>query len=188
MRLGDKIVALTFVKRSALPVATHGKTAAPTVAITEMGQIQLSKLCSEFLNKASTLVMAFDGTIAYLFRPTAKAVAKLGQEYHCKLNYPKQKEGQPEKHGCTFSGATVLRHANEFGASGLYDFKASGNQSFPATLDEKNGCITFTLPVGAIARRPFTPRKKKAPATNANPGEVVGQPVRQDEEIVLDAA
>ena len=183
-------MALTFVKRSALPVVTHGKTAAPTVAITEMGQIQLSKMCAEFIGKAKTLVMAFDATTVYLFKPTAKTVAKVPIEDHVKLSYPAQKEGQPEKHGCTFSGAQILRHANEYGASGLYDFKASGNQSFPATMDEKNGCITFTLPVGAVARRPFTPRKKKvvAPATNANPGEVAGTPVGQDEELVLDAA
>ena len=182
-------MAITFVKRSALPVATHGKTAAPTVAITEMGQIQLGKVCSEFLgSKAKTLVMAFDGSTALLFRSNAKAVAKWPIEDHIKLTYPVQKEGQPEKHGCTFSGAQILRHAKDYGASGLYDFKASGNQTFQATLDEKNGCITFTLPTGAIARRPFTPRKKKVvvPATNANPGEVAGTPV--DEDLVLDAA
>lgn len=175
-------MALKFVKRSQLPPSVRGKSAGgPTVAITENGQLQLSKTSSDFLKEAKTVVLGFDGLKTYIILPTAKLVAKVPAEDHCAVSYPKSGSG------ATISAAAILRSMKEFGASVQYDFKASRNQSFVATLDSKNECIVFDLPVeGKLMPKPVAHRTKTTkptPTPEVAKAATVGEP-----ELVLEMA
>src|ERR1035437_5749648 len=176
------MAGLTFVKRSALPAAIRGKAGALSVAITQHGQIVFSKLATEALKGAKQIVAAFDGDTMYVFVHGAKLVAKVAPEDMINLSFSK-KGGT-----ASFSGAAILRAARDFGASHTYDFAGSGNQSFTPTVDEKNGCLKWTLPEKLVAR-PVVKRAKKAKvlAMQANPGSTNGTPVEQ-EELVLEPA
>ena len=174
-------MALIFVKRSTLPAAVKGKAGSLSVGITSNGQIVFSTLASKALNGAEKVVMAFDGGKAYVFQSGAKLVAKV--DHKDMITVSKSK-----KNGTvSFSGAAILRAARDFGASHTYDFKGSGNQSFPVTVDEKNQALVFELPEKLTAR-PVVKRVKKPKVTAmvANPGEISGVPVGE-EELVLEA-
>jgi hypothetical protein len=176
------MAGLTFVKRSTLPAAMRGKAGSLSVAITHNGQVVFSKLATEALAGAKKVVAAFDGATMYVFQSGAKLVAKVAPEDQISLSFSK-KGGT-----ASFSGAAILRAAVDFGASHLYDFKNSGNQTFIPVNDEKNGCLKWTLPEKLTAR-PVVKRAKKAKATatNANPGSTDGTPVMEDE-LVLEPA
>jgi hypothetical protein len=178
------MAGLTFVKRSTLPAAVKGKAGSLSVAITSNGQIVFSKLATAALNGSKKVVVAFDGATMYVFQSGAKLVAKVAPEDMISLSFAK-KGGT-----ASFSGAAILRAARDFGASHVYDFKASGNQTFPPTVDDKNGCVKITLPE-KLAARPVTKRAKKvkvATGTVANPAETHGTPVGEQEELVLEPA
>jgi hypothetical protein len=170
-------MALTFVKRSTLPAAIRGKAGTLSVSVTVNGQIVLSALSTAALNGATKVVMAFEGAKAYVFPSTAAAVKKVAEADMIGLN--KAKKGGT----VSFSGAAILRAAMGFGASHVYDFKTSGNQSFPVTVHEKEGCLSFELPTH-LTKRPVTARKprakKVAAGTQANPGSTDGTPVGQN--------
>jgi hypothetical protein len=175
-------MAVTFVKRSALPAAIKGKVGTLAVTITSNGQIQLSSLSTKFFGGDKKLVMGFDNGKVYLFKSDAKVVAKVSDADKIDIRYA-------TKGGTSaFSGSAILRDANTFGTH-LYDFKASGNQTFACTEDLKNGCLVFELPAGALTPKPVVHRAKKSKdvGTVANPGETAGTPL-DTEELVLDAA
>lgn len=175
-------MAVTFVKRSTLPVAVKGKVGTLQVTITGNGQVQLSSIATKFFGGDAKLVMGFDAGKVYLFRSDAKVVAKVADQDKISIRYAK-------KGGTSgFSGSAILRDTNTFG-NHIYDFKASGNQSFPCTEDAKNGCLIFDLPAGKLAPKPVVHREKKVKSagTVANPGETSGTPL-ETEELVLDAA
>lgn len=191
-------MGVTFVKRSTLPAPVKGKESTLSVMITNNGQIQLSKKSTDFIESAKHVGMAFDGLKVYIFKPTSPQVSKLDEKDLVTLSYPKK-----EKSGknASFSAASILRAMKDFGASVVYDFKASGNQNFPCKPGKNNDFLVFELPAeGKLTPKVGTPRKKKAkpaPATAANPGEVAGTPVGtvptpapvvEEEEIDLDAA
>ena len=176
------MAGLTFVKRSTLPAAIRGKAGSLSVAVTQHGQIVFSKLATEALNGAKKVVVAFDGSTMYVFQSGAKLVAKVAPEDMINLSFSK-------KGGTAgFSGSAILRAARDFGASLTYDFAGSGNQTFTPTVDEKNGCLKWTLPEKLVAR-PVVKRvkKPKVGAMLANPGSTNGTPVEQ-EELVLEPA
>ena len=176
------MAGLTFVKRSTLPAAIRGKAGSLSVAITSNGQIVFSKLATEALNGAKKVVAAFDGATVYVFQSGAKLVAKVAPEDMISLNFSK-KGGT-----ASFSGAAILRAAKDFGASHVYDFKISGNQTFTPTVDEKNGCLKWSLPEKLTAR-PTVHRVKKPKVTamRAESGSTSGTPVMEDE-LVLEPA
>jgi hypothetical protein len=176
-------MALTFVKRSTLPAAIKGKAGTLSVGITNNGQIVFSSLATKALNGASKVAMGFDGAKAFVFPQGAKLIAKVEDKDLITVSKSK-KTGT-----ISFSGAAILRAARDFGASHTYDFKSSGNQSFPVEVNAKNECLTFVLPEKmepkpVVARKP---RKKLASATVAEVGSTVGTPV-QEEELVLETA
>jgi hypothetical protein len=176
-------MALTFVKRSTLPAAVKGKAGSLSVGVTSNGQIVFSSLATKALNGVEKVVMAFDGAKAYVFQKGAKLVAKVDEKDMITVSKSK-KTGT-----ISFSGAAILRAARDFGASHTYDFKASGNQSFAVTVDEKNNCLTFELPE-KMTPKPVTtrkPRTKLASATVAEVGSTEGVPVSEDE-LVLETA
>lgn len=176
-------MALTFVKRSTLPAAVKGKAGTLSVGVTGNGQIVFSSLATKALNGAEKVVMAFEGAKAYVFPKGAKLVAKVDEKDMITVSKSK-KTGT-----ISFSGAAILRAMKDFGASHVYDFKASGNQSFVITVDEKNSCLTFDLPT-AMTPKPVVarkPRKKLASATKAEVGTTEGVPVAEDE-LVLETA
>src|ERR1017187_4043374 len=175
-------MALTFVKRSALPEPQRGKGGSLSVCVTGMGQIVLSSLATKALAGAKKGVAAFDGATMYFFTEGAKAIAKVDPKDMINLSYSK-KGGT-----AAFGGGAILRAAKEYGASHLYDFKGSGNQTFPVTVNEKNGCISWDLPTHLTARPVVKrPKKVKATAMVANPGKTSGVPVMEDE-LVLESA
>ena len=176
-------MAVTFVKRSALPQAIRGKEGSLSVVVTGNGQVQLSKKSTDALGNPDKIVMGFDGAKVYLFRADSKTVAKVDPKDMIQTNKPKK--------GGTigFAASAILRSAKDYGASHIYDFKKSGNQSFNVTADEKNGYITFELPT-ALAPKPVVHRRKKvkaAVATMATPQSTEGTPV-QEEELILESA
>lgn len=166
-------MSLIFVKRSTLPVARLGKEATNKITITGNGQIQFSKLAIEWLGKPATTVMGVDGGKVYFFKPDAKAVAKVEEKDRVELKYGKKSTN------AYFAGASMLRSADVFGTH-LYDFKASGNQSFVPVMDEKNDALVIDLPNGALAAKPVVKRVPKVKA--------VGSVVETTDELVLDAA
>ena len=171
-------MALTFIKRSMIP-ESRGKEGTVSVGISGNGQIVLSKKAGAFFGEDKTCVMAFDAGKVYLFRPTAKQALKSEAKDHIRWNRGKKSKS------LSFSAGKVLRDEESFGTY-LYDFKASGNQSFPAELDEKSGAVTFIIPAGSLAKRPITHRAKKvvAPAVKATPDSTTGKAV-SEEELVL---
>jgi hypothetical protein len=174
-------MALTFVKRVA--VAVRGKVGTYSVVVNKSGQILLSSLCSKFLNGAKGVFMAFDGGKVYLVRPDAKLVAKEDPKYIRPVRYSK-KSG-----AAAITAGGTLDEAKDFGASHVYDYRKSGNQTFNVTADEKNGCLIFELPATALTPKPVKTRVKKVKvaATKAEPTENVGVPVTEDE-LVLETA
>lgn len=173
---------LKLVNFTKLPVAVKGKASgAPSVSVTEHGQFQMSKLTADFLAKAEKVAIGFDGLTVYVIKPTAKVLAKVAEKdgTFCKVSYP-QKGG-----GATVSAAAILRTMKDWGASVQYDFAGSRNQTFAASLDDKNDWITFELPKeGKLTPKPVVPRAKRdltkeVAKTNAAPSPSV------EEELVL---
>jgi hypothetical protein len=177
------MAGVTFIKRSSVPVAVKGKAATdPTISISEKGQIVLNSLATKWLG--SNLVgLGFSEGKVFLFKETAKALAKMPKEEL--IAFRKATKGEY----LGISGSYILK--NSFG-DWVYDFAASGNQTFKLTEDTKNDALTFDLPKGAIAARPKAarkPRKTAVKSVKAEVGSTVAQPATvesvKEEELVL---
>ena len=183
-------MSIMFVKRSELPMPTRGKEATShTVSISDGGQVTLNTLSTKFFADSPKVAMAFDGSKAYLFREDAPVVVKAIQGKKLGEKDLIVMRVNAKNHTLAFTASQVIVNSTKYGASVAYDFKASGNQTFEATVDEKNKAITFELPEsGKLVPKPHVRAKKvKAAATVANPASQVGTPVTS-EELVLDAA
>jgi hypothetical protein len=183
-------MALTFVKRSTVPVAMKGKEGTTSVMVGGNGSITFSTKATKALGEGTVkIAIAFDADSRKLLivPKGAKAVAKLPDSEFFDLR--QVKGGTSAISG----GGSFLKSSAVFGTA-LYDYAKSGNQSFDVTV-EKEG-ISFTLPAGSLTARPVVHRVKKvkAAATVANPGSTVGTPVAangavvQEEELVLEPA
>jgi len=174
-------MALTFVKRIAV-IGSKGKAGSFSVVVSKNGQILLSSLCSKFLNEAKGVFVAFDAAKIYLVKPDAKLAAKEDPKYLRQVRYSK-KSG-----AAAITASSTLDAATEYGASHVYDYRKSGNQTFSVTADEKNGYLWFEVPT-SLTPKPVQKRVKKVKpaATKATPGAESGTPVGADE-LVLDAA
>lgn len=168
---------MKFVKRSEVPESGRGKVGACSVTVGGNGQIHLSKLAADFMEKAATTVLAFDGMKVYLFKPTSKSVAKVPVEEQYKINWAK-KGGS-----ATIGAGSILRIADKYDGV-IYDYKSSGNQTFPATKDEKNGALVFEVVAGSLTPKVTAPRKKKVKSV----APVTVSAVEAEPELVLDAA
>lgn len=180
-------MSLTFMKRSALPEPVRGKVGTNSVTINSNGQVVLSSIASKFLNGTEKVFMAFDATKVYLFTPESPVVSKAVKAKQIAENDGITLRKSKKSSQVVFSASTLLQHATEYGASVVYDYKGSGNQTFPATEDEKNGCITFTLPVeGRLTPKPVMKRTKRLASVGAEVGSTVAE--AKEEELTLDPA
>ena len=173
-------MSLMFVKRSTLPAVVHGRGSVnASVMVSGAGRIGLSVLATKALGAGVTEV-----TIAYnpesrevaIYGPSAK-IKKMQKDPAdwIKLNVNKKSTA------VDFAASQLFRYGF---AEPLYDFVGSGNQSFVATMDEKEQVVSFKLPVGAIAKRAVTPRKKKEKVTTGT----AAAPAETEGELVLETA
>ena len=175
-------MALTFVKRSLIPAAMRGKTGSLSVCVTKSGQLLLSSLVSKFLNGSKGVFVAFDGAKVYLIKPDSKLAAKADPADLAPIHVGKKSKG------ASISGAGILNSAKQFGASHVYPFAVSGNQSFVATVDEKNQLVSFELPATALTPKPVKARVKKVKPASSRAEPTSPNTLKADEELVLDAA
>ena len=176
-------MAVTFIKRSSIPVAQKGRTASnATVTVTASGQLLLNSLASKHFNGSVKFGLELDretGVIS-MSPEGCKRMAKVAKDEFYEFHVGKKTK-------TLFISATGILKSPE-GLNGWYDFAKSGNQTFDAVVDEKTQALTVTLPKGSLTPKPVTPRKKKekvAPGTKAEAGSTVGTPVAEDE-LVLD--
>jgi hypothetical protein len=167
---GEKNRMITFVKRSELPAPVRGKAGSLSVIVTRNGQIQLSGMCQEFIG-GDKLVMGFDAGTVYLVRTDSKLAQKVDPKNYISLRLPKKGKTS------SFSAGALLNAAKEWGASHVYPYKASGNQTFAVTKLEKEGALSFSLPATALTPKPVVKRTPKpevavATAATANAEEV----------------
>jgi hypothetical protein len=173
-------MALTFVKRSMIPAAMRGKAGSLSVCVTKGGQLQLSSLVHKFLNGAKGVYVAFDGGKVFLIKAESKLAAKADVADLAPINTGKKSKN------ASISASGILDSAAKFGASHVYPFRVSGNQSFVATTDEKNQLVSFELPATALTPKPVKARVKKPTSSKAEPTSP--NTLKADEELVLDAA
>lgn len=189
-------MAMTFVKRDSLPVAAKGRSAGPSVSVSENGQVTFNGAsCTHLGGREMTKVaVAYDGDTRKVgiypsTHPQIKK-AKLNDASLFVVRYSKalNKKGQKQTLAGTISSMSpIMRDAG-------YEYKKSGQQSFPVTLGN-DGVLSFELPSGALTPKPKTPRKKKASTVAAAaPAPAVSGPVEvpptaeSTEELVLDVA
>lgn len=182
----EKHMAITFIRRSTLPVATKGKAATePKITISDKGQLTLNPVAATYLNANGNgkVVLGFDsatGTV-YLLRPDHKSAAKVDEKDFIYFKAPKTKEGKKSKGNIlTLSFGTALQAG--LGVDHVYDYKNSGSQTFAMKLgDDKNPLISFVLPKGVLPKRPVVKRQRKpkpAPPVAASATQQVnGAPV-----------
>jgi hypothetical protein len=160
---------IKFIKRADIPINTKGKAATEArITISDKGQITFNPVATKFLNGGRKVALGFDAGKVYFIRPDNKTAAKAEDKDFLVLKAPQpdKKTGKVKSNILYLSFGTAL--GTVFGDH-LYNFKDSGSQSFPVTLDEKNALMYFTLPNGALPKKPFVPRKKKQkPPTGVN--------------------
>lgn len=185
-------MAMQFVKRDTLPVAQKGRSAGPSVSVSENGQVTFNAASCTHLGgrEVTKVAVAFDkesGKFA-VYPSTHAAVkkAKLADESLFVVRYTKEKNKKGQKQalaGTISSMSSMLRDRG-------YEYKKSGQQSFPVTLSDA-GVLGFELPSGALMAKPKVARKKKATASTpvAASGPVEVPPTTEStEELVLDVA
>lgn len=173
-------MAVTFIKRSTIPVSVKGKVATePFVAITEKGQLALNSIATKYLGTENKVGIGFDkeNKKLVLFIRGSKALAKIDDKELFTLSRGKDGKGR----NAFMTATTLLKSTDVFGDH-LYDFNASGGQTFQATYDEKAHSISFEMPKGTLPRKPKVARKKKAKkdatvGVAATPGATAGTAV-----------
>ena len=174
-------MSLMFVKRSTLPAVVHGRGSGnASVMVSGAGRIGLSVLATKALGEGATEV-----TIAY--DPDTRAVMIYGPSAKIKKLQPHAADWiklniNKKSTAVDFAASQLFRYGF---AEPLYDFVGSGNQSFAATVDEKEQVVSFKLPVGAIAKRVVTPRKKKEPKVQTG---TVATAAETEGELLLETA
>lgn len=167
-------MALTFVSRTSLPELSRGATGKESITIHENGQLVLSgKVLKALGIEADTLaVMGFDTATRSLVVAIAnpKLIKQVGGEAGCYKIRVNKKTSQG-----MFAASAFLQDPNEeiFGGD-KYDYRGSGNQSFDATVDDKNKTVTINLPKGGLTKKPVVARAKKVKAET--PGTPVAAP------------
>lgn len=174
-------MAITFVKRSSIPVSVKGKAATePTIAITEKGQIALNSIATKYLGDQNLVGIGFDkdNKRLVLYIKGSKSIAKVDDKELFKLSRGKEGKGR----NAFMTATNLLRDVATFGDH-LYDFAGSGGQTFPVSYDEKSLTLTIDMPKGTLPRRPKVARKKRGSAKSetvgvaATPSATAGVPV-----------
>ncbi len=176
-------MAVTFIKRTDIPVAERGKVATKaTVTVTDKGQLTFNSLTIKLMNgevKAGLGVDKETGEVTVYPKGNA-AIAKADEKTLFTF-------GVGKKSGMFLSAGNFLKMA--FGDH-VYDYANSGNQSFDVTINEKKGTFSFTLPEGALTPKPKAvrkPRKSKPSSVKAEVGSTEALKVEEVEELVLSA-
>jgi outer membrane protein assembly factor BamB len=129
--------------------------------------------------------------VAVAFDPETRVMAIYGPSPKIRKMLPSEEDWvklniNKKRTAVDFAATNLLSHAPTFGGK-LYDYKGSGNQIFAATANEKEQCVSFTVPVGKmeprpkVARKPRAKKEKVATGTAAVPSETEG-------ELVLESA
>lgn len=185
MRVGDRVTSIrinpalaeriekrqgeinmaTIIRKSQLPVLGKGKAGAATVTVQSKGQIAFSPMASKaFEGRKFGLASWDEGSRTMEFMAFAKPPKIAGEQYKEEdmftIGYQKKSKS------AYFAGSSMLQDAKlNIG----YDYKESGNQTFPVQANEKEHKVTFHLPEGKLQAKPVQVRKKKttnlAPAT-----------------------
>lgn len=182
-----------FVKRTSIRIPPKGKLAGPLVAITEGGVMTLSVAASKVIGTA--------GRVFFQFYPESRKLVMIPKG-HKSLPKDVLDEWGYEVRKAKKSNSLTISNSNSFlqdlghdvfEKDSKYDFRKSGNQTFPANTD--GGMVSFTLPVGALNKREVVkraPRKKKVQSitaeTNAQPTpEVADIQIAEDEPVMVSA-
>lgn len=146
-------MAMQVITRDMLPSAI--RTSVPRVTLGEQGQIVLSKALADKLGAVVATRVAFDSDSRKLTLAFATAIpAGKEKEYFTVRKAKKTNQ-------LMLSGGGILKHCG-------YDYKAAGSQSYEQiTLNKLQ--VSLVLPAETPARKPSTPRPRKAKA----PAEVV---------------
>lgn len=184
-------MSLTFVSRASLPQLAKGAVGKESLTVHENGQVILSKKVMDLLalTADTKVVLGFDTASRQLVIQVAtpKLIKLVGGDNGCYI----LKVSSKTKQGF-FAASAFLQDPNDeiFGEGQKYDYKASGNQTFDATVNEKDKSVAAVLPVGALKKKPVVARKKKttetpAPAgTTPAPAKVVKAEEPELEELV----
>ena len=178
-------MAVTFIKRTSIPVPIKGKLATdPQVSISESGQMTLSTLAVKLLGgkECKKVGVGYDkeSRLLMIFPQGHKSIAKMPDAELWDLKHSKK------GNSATLSGsASFLNNEGVFGNE-KYNYKESGGQILPVV--EKGGAITYTIPKGILERRKVIVRKRKEkvqPITSAPaPAAVTPQPPKTDDILV----
>lgn len=165
---------MTIIKRSVLPVLGRGKASLPTVTIGGKGQISFSPIASKGFDGKVTALVGWDSKSRTMSVQAFKGVPKGYTEADCFTLGSSKKS-----HVAYFSASALLQDAD----TGIgYDYKSSGNQTFPATVDEKTNSVSWKVPEGTMTPKPVTKREKKAktPEVAKTAGAGVGAVLEED--------
>lgn len=180
-------MSLTFVSRTSLPELSRGAAGKESVTVHENGQLVLSSKAIKVLGiedaKETLVVLGFDTATRSLVIAVAtpKLVKAVGGEAGCY----KLRGNKKTKQG-VFAASAFLQDPNDeiFGGN-KYLYRESGNQTFDATVDEKNKTVTCTLPSGKLTKKDVVKRPKKVapapPANTAPTGNVPATPINKSE-------
>lgn len=151
------------IKRSELPVMRQ--VSKPSATVRGNGQIGFSSIVTKLFGSATHLVIGWADQKARLLglQAVSKAPKGMANDDLFKLSVPKK------------NGGTAFVSASGLLSKVGYDYKASGNQVFDATVYDAEKAITFTLPKGKLTPKPVVPRKKKVAASGAGAGATVTQ-------------
>lgn len=181
-------MALTFIRRSDIPVPIKGKLATvPQVSINENGQMTFSTLAVKNLGgKACTKV-------AVAYEPDKRRVVVVAKG-HKTLEKKAELTGDDSywdlKHSSKGNSATLsgsgsfLKNLKVFGTeSELYRYADSGNQIFPVEI-KAEGYVSFTLPKGNLERKQKITRKKRDKTVSISKAPITAPPTTVEEELI----
>jgi hypothetical protein len=182
-------MAMTFVRRSDIPVPVKGKVAtSPQVTINENGQMVFSTLAVRVLGgKACTKVGVFydkEKRTIGVFPKGHKAIVKQPDETLWDLKH----SSKGNSAGLSGSGSFLndIEHKVFADDGEKYNYKESGGQTFPVT--ERDGYISFVLPKGKLTPKPKMARAKKAEKKEKVQPITANAPAGAPEELTLETA
>lgn len=165
---GEKVrrkdMSITFKKKQESTGGIRGRVATePMVRVSENGQLGFNSLCLAIMKDCKYAIWGYDGENAKRKATTCqvRVLAAPAKGFPVKIGGEVWQEKDFAKIGWSKDGKSAFCGLSpEFKEVG-YDYKASGTQSFKATIDEKGKTITFELPVGALTPKPKVARAKK---------------------------
>ena len=181
-------MGMTFISRTSIPVPIKGKAATEAqVTISESGQMIFSTLAVKALGgKELTRVgLGYDkeSRVVSLLPKGNQGISKRSDEQLWTLKH------STKGNSATLSGSASFLNNEGVFKDAPYDFKTSGGQTLKVTA--KDGYIFFTLPKGALPRRPTVKRVKKAKVVTPITGASASAPAAgeaQLEELQMESA